>query len=384
MSEQVVVRCPQCAQKYRVPRTSVGHQGRCKLCQARFRIASESNIDEDTVFAWITEDDPFSESVAGSTGIFSKPVGPPRAAGVAPRLEPAPATGAGVSSCEVKLVRIDTQGAHFEFPTAALAGEHLRNSFPRKCVGCGTRIDLRVHLIYWRDRMPVNDALTWQARQDAAMGKLVGYDRPFEPGLLRQLPNARGLAEPFSLPFPIFACPHCRPSHEVQGRVATHKSHETCRLTIASLAVAVDFFRDNGGRNSPDYHRLIEERDQHPDAWRAMDARVRQRVSQWFVPGEDERFVGFFRDAEFPPGEAGASGLVLTSRRLVFHKYVACRDYSLEAPGRVEIVPRGRLAGVHIYDQSGRPAIVKLDPAAAVDLAGQLRQLRCKWNVMSR
>jgi hypothetical protein len=159
---------------------------------------------------------------------------------------------------------------------------------------------------------------------------------------------------------------------------------EICRLSISSLAVAVDFFRDNGGRNQPDYHRLIEERDRHPDSWRALDARIRQRVAQWFSPRDDERFVGFFRDADFPVHDAGGSGVVLTSRRLVFHKYAACRDYPLDTPGRVEIIPRGVQAAVHIYDKGDRPSILKLEPAIAEDFAGQLRSLHCKWMVVSR
>jgi hypothetical protein len=285
---------------------------------------------------------------------------------------------------DLRLIRIDTEGAHFEFPATALAGERLRNSFPRKCIGCASRGDLQVHLLYWRDRMPVSDALTWQARQDAPVGKLTNYDRPYDAALLRQLPAARGLPSPYNLPFPIFTCPHCRPSREVRGRVGGHADREVCRLTISSLAVAVDFFRDNGGRNAPEYHRLIEERDQRPDSWRALDARIRQRISQWFAPREDERFVGFFRDADVPVHEAGGSGVVLTSRRLVYHKYAACRDYALDTPGRLEVIPRGAQAAVHIYDKSDRPSILKLEPAGAEDLAGQLRRLHCKWMVVSR
>lgn len=383
MSEQVVVRCPHCAQKYRVPLASVGRHGHCRICRTRFRIASGPQVDDDTIFAWISEDDPSSGSVAGGTGIF-RPVD--RSPSIMPErvADLVPAAGPVAVRCEVRLVRIDTEGAHFEFPASDLANEHLRNSFPRKCAGCGVRTDLQVHLLYWRDRMPVSDALTWQARQDTSVGKLVAFDRPFEPGLLRQLPAARGLEAPFNLPFPIFSCSHCRPSHEVRGRTIIYHGQEICRLTIASLSLAVDFFRENGGRNSPDYHRLIEERDQRPDAWRALDARVRQRVMQWFVPREDERFVEFFRDVEFPPSEAGASGLVLTSRRLVFHKYAACRDYPLEVPGRVEIIPRGGQSVVHIYDRSDRPAILKLDPVSAENLVGRLRRLPSKWLVMSR
>ena len=103
MSEQVVVRCPQCAQKYRVPLASVGHHGHCKLCHTRFRIAAGPKIDDDTIFAWISEDDPSSGSVAGSTGIFSKPLGHPTPAPVFRRAEAPQPAGAVETKCEAML-----------------------------------------------------------------------------------------------------------------------------------------------------------------------------------------------------------------------------------------------------------------------------------------
>lgn len=383
MSEQVVVRCPSCAQKYRVPAASVGHRAHCKRCDTRFRIASAEQVDDDTIFAWITSEDPSSGSVMGSTGMFhpaeSRPHDEP-APGDSPHRHAANAPGA----VPVKLARIDTDGAHFEFPAGALVGDGLRNSFPRKCVGCGARTDLQVHLIYWRDRMPTSDAMSWQARQDTSMGRLIGFEHPSSERLLQELPHARSLPHPFNLPFPLFVCEHCRASREVRGRVMTQDDRDICQLALLSLAIAVDFFRDNGGRHTPEYHRLIEERDAHPDAWRALEGRVRQRIAQWFTPREDERFLGFFRDAEFSVLEAGGSGMVLTNRRLVYKKYAAFREYALESTGRIEITPRGGQAAIHIYDRGERPAIVKLEPPAAEDLAGQLRRLHCKWVVVSR
>lgn len=380
MSEEVVVRCPSCSQKYRVPRASVGHHGRCKKCQTRFRIVDQADIDEDTVCAWITNENPSSASVMGSTGIFH---GSPEPQNM-DSSEPARAAEGAAHGPMVKLIRVDSEGAHFEFPTAALAGETLRNAFPRKCVGCGTRSDLIVHLVYWRDRMSPHEALTWQARQDSPAGKLVAFSHANEPALLKQLPAARGLPLPFSLPFPLFSCEFCRPSREVRGRVASHEGREVCRLAITSLSIAVDFFRDNGGRHTVEYHRLIEERDQHVDAWRGLDGRIRHRIAQWFSPVEGEQFVGFFRDAEFAPLEAGASGMVLTNRRLIFKKYAACREYPLHTSGRIEIIPKGGQTTVHIYERGERPAVLRLEPTAAEDLAGNLRRLHCRWTVVSQ
>ena len=63
-----------------------------------------------------------------------------------------------------------------------------------------------------------------------------------------------------------------------------------------------------------------DQRDLRHDAWREVDADVRHRLAHWFEPQAGERFVKFFRDAEFSAAEAGNSGIVVTDRRIV-HMY---------------------------------------------------------------
>jgi len=70
----IVIVCPSCSQKYRVPEARIGQRAMCKKCGQRFRIAMEAPIDEDTLFGWVMEGDPGSQSVAGSTAIFDSPV----------------------------------------------------------------------------------------------------------------------------------------------------------------------------------------------------------------------------------------------------------------------------------------------------------------------
>ncbi|MCH7812626.1 MAG: hypothetical protein IID40_01265 [Planctomycetes bacterium] len=58
MAEHRVVVCPNCMQKYRVPAERMGSRAVCKTCGERFKIASPEPLDDDTVFGWITGDDP--------------------------------------------------------------------------------------------------------------------------------------------------------------------------------------------------------------------------------------------------------------------------------------------------------------------------------------
>ncbi|UCD28141.1 MAG: hypothetical protein JSV03_13750 [Planctomycetota bacterium] len=384
MSDQVVVRCPSCSQKYRLSVPSVGRRARCKKCNAKFIINPEQPVDEDIVVSWITDDDPSSQSVMGSTGIFqnSAPTTVSRTER-SPRGDHSSDLYSQRASLGVKLIKIDDTGAHFEFPVATLASEDLRNSFPRKCVGCGTRTRLQIHLIYWPERMTAHDVVHWEERARTVVGKLEAFSKISDKMLLKHLPKSRHMPRPFSLPFPVFACEYCDVVKEVQAHILNRGGAEICCLMVAYLSVAVDFFRHAGGRHTPEYHRLVEERDLRQDAWRQLDPKTKYRISKWFEPQAGERFVRFFRSLEFSSSENGTGGIVLTSNRMVFKKYAAFRDYPLDQNTRIEIMPKGSQATVRIYREGQRSAVFQLKRAAADELAGSLQKLRCHWAVVS-
>lgn len=373
--EPLLVRCPACSQKYRVSRATVGQKARCKKCQTSFRIGAEPALDDDTIVAWVMSDgDPGSGSVMGSTSLF-----PVSAAPAEERVEePRPRT---VSPPAVRLVRIDDRGAEFAFRVAALASEELRNSFPRKCVGCTTREHLEIHLIYWPEKMTGVDPARWQAREDHPVARLDGFPDPEDKSVLAHLPTLRDVAPPFHLPFPVFACRFCHVSKEVEGHVVYEGGHAVCHLLIASLPIAVEFYRRNGGRDTPEYHRLVEARDTRRDPWRELDAETRHRISQWFEPKGGEKFVRLFRDAEFGVTDMAHGGIVLTDRRLVFKKYAAHRDYRLDEPCRLEIRPQADHVVFQLLEEGHRPAIFMLDRRSADDLTSRLRTLRCMWRI---
>jgi len=386
MAERVVIRCPACSQKYRVSPTVVGRRARCQTCRTEFRISATQPLDDDTIVAWITEDDPSSESVMGSTGIFQQPPAAtpapsPQATRTPAPPVPTPPEAPAPEKVRVRLLRIDADGAHFEFPAAALADEDLRNAFPRKCVGCGAKTALNVHLLHWPERMSQQDAARWREHEDAVVGMLDAFEQPSTAALLRQLPASRHIGPPFNLPFPIFTCNRCHASWEVHGRVLTHGPAELCRLTIASLGVAVDFYRANGGREHPDYRRLVEERDLRRDPYHELSADTRHRLTQWFESRGGERFVRFYPDVEFCRTEVGAAGVVLTNQRLVFRKYTVYRTYPLSAPGRMEVRRAAKHAAIDVSAEGHQSATFQLRTNDADRLLADLQAVHCRWRI---
>ncbi len=365
MSDPVVVRCPSCSQKYRVPPASVGHQARCRKCSAEFVIAADAPVDEDAIVAWITEGDPMSKSVMGSTGIFENAPNPLQAP-VAP----------------VYLRSIDAKGALFEFSVAALQLDEVRNAFPRKCIGCAARGGLRVHLIHWPEKMTSRDASHGREQLDTSVGRLETFSLVNEKGLLRQLPRSRHSDAKFTLPFPVFACEHCHVSREIEAHVEMGARGDMCRLLIKSLSVAVEFFRNAGGRDTPEYRKLVEQRDLRRDPWHELNPKARQGISSWLELANGEQFVAYYPEPG-APGDPGTAGAVLTNRRLALRHHGASHAYPLDQPGRVEIMSTGDDALVHIYEAGHPPATLRLDRGTADDLARTLRKAQSRWAVLT-
>ncbi len=361
---------------------AVGRKVRCAKCQTQFVIGSDKPTDEDTILGWIMEDGPATQSAKASAAAQSSQ---PSQGGPREHISKTPASSIASMPVEqvVQLAGIRDDGAHFEFPAAALVREDLRNSFPRKCVGCCVRSGLRIHLLYWPERMIGADRARWKDRVDTVIGDLETFAGGSDMGLLEKLPRTRHVDKPFDLPFPLFACRYCKVSSQVETHVTGKAPREVCQLRLASLSVAVSFFRNNGGRGSHAYQRLIEERDRRHDPWLELDPQIRQGVSQWFQPQAGEQFVRFFHDEEFSPQQAHIAGAVLTDRRLLFKLHGECEGYPLSGEGRIEIMRKGSLAIAHIYLQGQRPAVLKLGLFQVDELLKNLRELHCRWVVVS-
>jgi hypothetical protein len=379
VADQVVVRCPVCSLKYRIDPVHVGRRARCKQCQAVFRIESEQPLNDDTIVAWITNDDPSSQSVQGGTGIFDQTDAGQTHAG-----EPVPgAEVEGAGEPRVRLRKLNSTGAVFEFSAAALRSDDVRNAMPRACVGCARREELHVHLVHWPEEMISDERDRWAELVDRPIGHLDRYKHGGDRDLLLELPESRHKREPYTRPFPVFACEACRVSKSLQTRVVSRPQGVVCRLLLRSLEAAVEFFRNNGGEGTTAFQRLVALSEHRRDAWHQLESSVRRRIASWYVPENAERFVLYVPPALLPIAEHGTAGLIVTTRRLVLKTRGEPRSFSLQERGRLELTKKDDNAIAHIYGASAPPTAFRLDWLDADTLIDAVKKLHAPWTLAS-
>ncbi|MCC5828163.1 MAG: hypothetical protein JJU36_01830 [Phycisphaeraceae bacterium] len=167
-------------------------------------------------------------------------------------------------------------------------------------------------------------------------------------GQLEELPS------PFCLPMPYYVGPsHRRDSLEL----ATHRLPDgelMCTVRVPSHRCALTWLANVNG-TCGDEHALLAEhvRVLENDAWKSLPDVVRQRLCAWceFQPGE--RFDIYVSDAEFGVKDAGLAGIIITSQRIIYHKYHHGGQVPLNQRAAVHIHHEGRLATV-VLEREGR------------------------------
>ncbi len=378
MSDVTVVRCPRCAQKYRVPKDRLGARAKCKKCGQGFRICEDQPIDDETICGWVTEEDPSSASVLGGTGMLESPVPKPKEATTGTRWTQSPPP----SEPRVIFERIDEVGAYFEFPIESLRDADLRASFPHRCVNCRTKTGLLCHLLIWGGKLPRQDAFRLKEMENRNIRRLDELLFTYKRDWFKQLEPLDVLPPPFNEPMPYFVCEHCSAVGEITTHTLHHGEQEFCQIGIANLSIALDFFRNNGGRGMPAYQKLlVASRQQRDNQWQQLSFAVRSKISQWFQSADDENFLGFYADQDFARSELGAAGLVLTDRRMVYKKYASHREYTLEEGGEVYIEATRAVATISISQPGQRQALLLSHPLAASSFARTLTEMNYGWNV---
>jgi predicted Zn finger-like uncharacterized protein len=383
MGDAVVALCPSCSQKYRVHRSNIGQRARCRKCGQTFKLLEEPPIDDETIFGWVTDDDPSASSVLSSTGLIGQNLQvdagvPVREGWVHPPPPPAP---------RVEFEQLAEDGAYFSFAPADLRDRGLRCSFPHRCAQCLAREDLELHYVIWVEKVPAADAALInenETRSHRNLKQLMDKGGMEWFSLLEPVPT---LPPPFKEPFPYAICPQCSVPGAVRGRVSGSGAGERCRLIIAHPTIALEFYRNNGGRGTPGYQKLlVNSRQRRDNQWKALAAGVRIRIGQWYQPQSGERFLGFFADRDFDRTERGTAGLVLTDQRLIYRKYAALREYPLATAGTLDIDADRSLASVEIAQADRPAAVLSTTPLAASSLARTLSSLNKAWaiNVTTR
>lgn len=383
MDQAVVAVCPSCSQKYRIQRANIGQRARCRKCGQPFRLLEEPPIDDETIFGWVTEDDPSASSVLGGSGLLS---GTAVGARFNPDAQAAVRTGwvhpPPPDQPRVVFEQLAEDGAYFSFSPADLRDRDLRCSFPHRCAQCLGREEVELHYVIWLEKVPPSDAALiseTETRTHRVLQQLLDAHGLEWFGHLEPL---RTLPPPFKEPFPYAICPQCSVPGAVRGRVIGEGAEERCRLIISHPTIALEFYRNNGGRGTPGYQKLlVASRQRKDNQWKALAAAVRIRISQWYHPANGERFLGFFADRDFDRTERGTAGLILTDQRLIYRKYAALREYPLLETGRLDIEADRAMASVEILQTDKSPAVLSTTPLAASSLARTLSSLNRAWQI---
>ncbi|MFP4355904.1 MAG: hypothetical protein ACLFUJ_12335 [Phycisphaerae bacterium] len=338
--------CPHCNSPLKVTTRHLGKKGRCCHCKRVFVmqkqfLRSRQHVAEQEVLTWLGRSSPFDEN--------DEPIDPPAQAPQPPApqqvVKPAPAKQAARqpapaaaepavrsdgSRFNIHLDHVDEMGAFFHFAPALLHDELFRCSFPQRCVLCGSKENLSVYPVIWSCKL---EGARRKETPDTSpyVVKLSEMDNARGRELLAKLKPVKHIPEPFCLPLPYYVCPSCSPVGAVMTHV--HQKYpqnkqeqmvEVCELGISSLATAQRFARRVCGENTQAVQRIEQARQECiSGTWQALPLAVRNRINQWYHPGPDEKFVAYISDADFAKAEAGAAGLVVTDRRIVFRKSVS-------------------------------------------------------------
>jgi len=311
------VKCPSCGKLLAVPPDCQGRFARCAVCNHRFRIEFEQPSQaESDIASWLTE-----EQTPQPGGL---PVPPeelsaeePAAKGAAPEKPPAGGEDGGI-----RLVKIDSRGALFEFSAARLLDESFRCAMPRRCIQCGSRNHLSARVIVYSGTL--TDSVSLEAER--SVGALVLTDEETRDlgnaDLLRRLPQVPNVPVPGNLPMPYWLCDMCTGTAAISGEI--HVNTETgvgwCRLLVRNLRRAEEFAAAAGGECRPaclELKKANQDIAEHP--WDTLAEVVQHRIQQWFKPREGEQFLAYVPDRDYVRTEDGMAGLLVSDRRLIYH-----------------------------------------------------------------
>ncbi len=162
---------------------------------------------------------------------------------------------------------------------------------------------------------------TPEAMQDA-MGCLRGVRAPFDRPILYYA-HAEGSV-------PAMAC-------RVRS-LGDERDSQLCEVLVPHGRVAADWLAAVNGRCGEDFPRLQAEVESiGQTAWDTVPQQVRLRLEPWCSFQRGERFLGYFNDPDFSSNEAGLAGVVLTDKRLIYHKYRRLRSLSLHSPATLHL-----------------------------------------------
>lgn len=331
MRERQVV-CPVCGVHLVLPPDYAGFAARCGRCRMRFNLPKISVTDE-AVSLWLHEEDE-SDDDAGDAPVApgkpskttSQPTDVPPHSGQTAVL---PAMSEEFSR-GLRLVRTDAHGAMFEFSASRLNETAFRAAMPRRCLQCGARAHLGVHVIIFTGQL--RDSVSLEAEHAINIASVFTEDELRQmvgEEIVRRLPPVPSMSPPADQPMIYWVCDMCSGTNVISGQIETAGDSRlgVCRLQIHNLRRAGEFFAAAGGAGTREYHDLMRRVAALVDSpWESLPEVVQHRVEQWFRPGDAEQFLVYVPDRDRVRTEDGMSGIVVSTKRFIYHSPVRHRE----------------------------------------------------------
>lgn len=401
------IHCPGCRAQLRVPETSSGKAARCPACKKVFRVPAPSDMFEETISTWIESDvdeeqekrveslDPSKTAVGVSAptakaSAAAATASPGDSTLAMDALDPRQASTAGAPAMSGAGASAPARGPAVEspaFPDDLFIRKPIPHLVVRECNLNGVTVAFDSSWLEhdgFRASMPVKGVISLNTKTDELLARPLAFvDRSsaairsaqdlearFEQRLLpgwtaRHLLSVMGTIEqlprPFNMPMPYYIhvsqsgiSLKCTTKRRVDGGY-------TCEVVLPSGQYALEWLLRVNGVCGPEYDLLERELDLiKADSWSTLPEQCRDRIVVWcrFLPRE--RFIHYIADADFGVREAGLAGLVITDRRLVFHKYHHSGEHDLTEEALLTARVEDDFAHLTIQNRDGRNRVIKL------------------------
>ncbi len=258
--------------------------------------------------------------------------------------------------------QVHTNGVILRFEARWLECERFRASLPMCCVISGeanrTKLLARPLVFGDQSRGKITSVEPVEARHEQTVNEvLVPADIVQAMGMLMDLPHPVNLAMPYYV-----SVGHrhesirCSASMGPDGRLM-------CDVAMPNLRVALDWLGRVNGVCGPEYERL--EQDvllTESCGWREMEEVTRQRIAVWCDFEPRERFITYVADSDFSKRDAGLAGLVITDRRLVFHKHHRNGEVRFNEPATLYLRKGDNEVAVVLETGHSRSRVGKIKP----------------------
>jgi hypothetical protein len=309
----------------------------CPRCKAGLRLRRRGSVSEETIASWLEDEEDLEDeevraparseaAQAAAAPVQTKEAERPRSA-------PAPTAGG------IRLVKADSRGALFEFPASRLKEVPFRCAMPRRCLQCGCFISLNAHVILYEQtsrRLSLDEEHT--AGRLAVKGEEVEGLEGEE--LLSRLPKVPNVPPPADLPMPYWLCDMCTGAGAISGRIQVNAEagEGRCRLLIRNLWRAREFLLSAGGEATAGAAALSQRLETMTvDPWDTLPLVVRHRLEQWYHPREDEKLIAYIPNRDHARTEDGVSGLVISTRRIIYHSHSRHREALAAEPLEMQL-----------------------------------------------